>query len=766
MLDAPAGRRNEPADVPAGYVRDPSLNLFRRAERGSFAYSDGAEAERRIHEIVCGARDRSTFSNELACAITDWPSEYHLSRQRHCVVRPLGIKPGDRVLELGCGCGAVTRHLGEIGADVTAIEGAWPRARIAAERCRDLPNVTIIADDFLRYQAAKPFDWVLLVGVLEYAPVFSNEADPIADVLRRATAVLAPTGRLVVAIENKLGLKYFNGCAEDHVGVPFHGLQGLYGDRSPRTFGRAELADHIRDAGLPEIKFFYPFPDYKLPRVVLTDAALADPQFDAAGTLAYLQARDYGGAPHRLFDEALVAREVARNGVLGDLSNSFLVIATRESMAYDDVLAVAFAAQRAAGFATETRFVRVGDTIRVRKARLCPEREGRRRLADGSILENVADDRAYVHGRLGLDALSLARARRGDVAAIVAALTPWFDFLKANATPARGTRLAAFSLPGHFLDATPFNVVEVDGGLVQIDMEWRVDRAIPLGWVITRSIVASLCGIAGFERDAVNVKDVIEALCVRHGLVVNADEIYGWLARENELQSLSSGRRIAEFSSEPMSQQLVPLPERAAELAARAETAAALETRIDLIYRSRSWRYSYPIRAIGRLLRKETVEPPSRTAGTADAIGHGLDKAEAAISQISHLLDGPRGAIYVRRYGWALAAVVATYAITHLLLAFGFPVPRMLLYIAAVAVAARIGGLGPGTFAMAASVLAICLSAPPGRLFTHGIVFAERLGVFLVCAIVGILVSAPPEQSARETRARAPAAQPHREAGG
>jgi hypothetical protein len=103
---------------------------------------------------------------------------------------------------------------------------------------------------------------------------------------------------------------------------------------------------------------------------------------------------------------------------------------------------------------------------------------------------------------------------------------------------------------------------------------------------------------------------------------------------------------------------------------------------------------------------------------------------------------------------------------TYLLLAFGFPVPRMLLYIAAVAVAARAGGLGPGVFALAASVLAICLSAPPGRLFMHGLAFAERLSVFLVCAIVGILVSAPPEQVAPKTRAHAPPAQPHREAGG
>ena len=114
----------------------------------------------------------------------------------------------------------------------------------------------------------------------------------------------------------------------------------------------------------------------------------------------------------------------------------------------------------------------------------------------------------------------------------------------------------------------------------------------------------------------------------------------------------------------------------------------------------------------------------------------------------------------------ALAAVAATFAITHLLLVFGFPVPRMLLYIAAVAVAARVGGLGPGGLAMAASVLATCLSAPSKLLFTHTTVFAERLGVFLVCAIVGILVSALPEQAARATRAHAPPAQPHREAGG
>jgi hypothetical protein len=77
----------------------------------------------------------------------------------------------------------------------------------------------------------------------------------------------------VIAIENKLGLKYFAGCAEDHIGIPFHGVQGLYETRAPRTFGRGELAEHVRDAGLPHAAFLYPLPDYKLPRIVLRRAA-------------------------------------------------------------------------------------------------------------------------------------------------------------------------------------------------------------------------------------------------------------------------------------------------------------------------------------------------------------------------------------------------------------------------------------------------------------------------------------------------------------
>jgi hypothetical protein len=574
-----------------------------------------------------------------------------------------------------------------------------------------------------------PFDWVLLVGVLEYAPLYAPGPDPVGHLLRSAAALLTPHGRLVVAIENKLGLKYFNGCAEDHLGVPYSGVEGLYGERTPRTFGRSELTTLVRDAGLPHVEFRYPFPDYKLPCVVLTDAGLTDPGFDAGGMLAYLQTRDYGGRLHRAFEERLVARELARNGLLGELSNSFLLVAARQAFAPADLLATAFAAQRRAEFACETRFRREGDLIRVHKERFYPKQSSRRCFADGGVLENVAIDADYLPGPLALMALVVARARGGDLAAIVAALQPWFDFLLANAKPGAGRDLSGFTLPGGFLDATPFNLVETRDGLVRIDIEWRIDRDIPLGWVVTRSVVHALWGIAGFERAAVTVAEVVGALCARHRLAVTRDDVAGWIERENELQGLTSG---AALPPGLISRPLIALSGRGvcqdANAGDLARKVADLEARIEQIHRSRSWRYSYPLRVVGSLLRGQRLRPdpdvcPRHRTGTASA--------------------GARAPTPLWRYLGAIAAVSVALAGAELIALFGMRPPRLLMCIAAVAVASRCGGLGPGLLATLASVVAFGLGAPSWHQLTHDPISVERLAVFIVCAAIGILVSVP-----------------------
>lgn len=176
------------------YLFDELRRVWARSVSEAFPYSDGEESENYLLSILKGAKDVSSTSSEILGAIRDWPSEYHLSPVRHNLLRPFRIKATDRILELGCGCGSITRYLGETGATVVAVEGSLRRAEIAAERCRDLPNVTIFCDNFADFEFDGKFDYVTLIGVLEYAPLFFNGNDPVVASLIKSRSHLKEGG--------------------------------------------------------------------------------------------------------------------------------------------------------------------------------------------------------------------------------------------------------------------------------------------------------------------------------------------------------------------------------------------------------------------------------------------------------------------------------------------------------------------------------------------------------------------------------------------
>ncbi len=543
------------------YSWNEQFHLYRTTNLGEFLYSDGVEVEERLLRVVSNANDRSTFSPELAKSICDWPSEYYFSRSRHCLVRPLNLHPGDRVLELGCGCGAITRFLGEIGANVVAVEGSLARARVAAERCRELANVRVVVDDLLHFQTDERFDCILLIGVLEYAALFSGREKPFEHYLQAVSRFLAPGGRVVIAIENKIGLKYFNGCGEDHVGIPFFGVQDLYGTKTVRTFGRRELIALLSAAGLPHLCFYYPFPDYKLPSVVLSDSALTDPGFDATDLLARCHARDYTGSPYRDFDEALAFSVLHTNGLLADLSNSFLVVATPDSEARLSAtdLAFAWSVNRAPEFCTQTTFVRRGPEIRVLKKLLTSPDNGRRMVDERRTITHQLSEAVYRPGRQVLWKLLRARAVGGDVESIVQALHAWMEFLLRHARIAtapiadvseKPSRLSSYVISGAFLDCTPFNLLEIDGDLVPIDEEWQSENEVRLGWVVTRGVVWSMPSGMSSGSLLPSLLEIIKALCDSFGLAVVAADVEVWLRQEEDFQRIVTGQPCEPLTTE------------------------------------------------------------------------------------------------------------------------------------------------------------------------------------------------------------------------
>ncbi|MEQ1878942.1 MAG: class I SAM-dependent methyltransferase, partial [Bdellovibrionia bacterium] len=299
-------------------------------------YSDGEGNEQYILDALSRVSDLSCLSDELQDQIRDWPSRYHLSPLRSNLLRGFKFRPGCRILEVGSGCGAITRYLGEQGHSVLALEGAAKRAEITRLRCRDLQNVEVLNANLHDVQFQEKFDVVTLIGVLEYSAKYGAQKNlgDFLETLRWARSQLKPDGVLILAIENKFGLKYFTGCREDHTDHFFESIEGYYRPDSPRTFGRRELQKLMGTAGLSHSRFYLPFPDYKLPYVTLASREY----YQDAGLDLNLSAwcdmpfESYGGRRLHLMNDQLALREMEKNGLLDEVANSFLVFSSAEPL--------------------------------------------------------------------------------------------------------------------------------------------------------------------------------------------------------------------------------------------------------------------------------------------------------------------------------------------------------------------------------------------------------------------------------------------------
>ena len=310
-----------------------------------FGYSDGDDAETYLLSLLSRCTDRSTLSSELQRGIRDWPSEYHLSSKRANLLRIFEIPYLKAVLELGCGCGALSRFLGENGVAVDAVEGSLRRAQITASRCRDLPTVSVICGNFNDLVfPERSYGAVLLVGVLEYAARFLPDAtsseQAVTTILKHALSSINDDGIVVVAIENRVGLKYLLGSSEDHYAQPYVGVHNYPRHAGIKTFTRCEWENLLTPLG-PAHRWCYPFPDYKLPELVVSQHYLDDTRF-AFTQFDSLHSRDYAGILAPGHDEAALWEGLHQNNDIGTYANSFLLILARNQPAIDRALRADF----------------------------------------------------------------------------------------------------------------------------------------------------------------------------------------------------------------------------------------------------------------------------------------------------------------------------------------------------------------------------------------------------------------------------------------
>ncbi len=292
---------------------------------GKDLYSDGPIEEELLEAAA------SHTEEELGSFIKEqdkWEFLYHFSSVRHNIVRGLAIEEHHSVLEIGAGCGAVTGALAKKAGKVTCIELSKMRSMINANRNRNKDNIEIMVGNFndIEPQLQEKYDYITLIGVYEYAALYIGGENPYQEFLLKIKEHLKPTGKIVIAIENKMGLKYWAGCVEDHTGAWFDGIENYESVTSVKTFTRKELEQLFAEVGMQKWEFYYPYPDYKLPFKVFTDDRL--PQVGELREKAF----SYDRERICLFDDGKAFDNIIQNDLFPVFSNSYLIVVGGEEM--------------------------------------------------------------------------------------------------------------------------------------------------------------------------------------------------------------------------------------------------------------------------------------------------------------------------------------------------------------------------------------------------------------------------------------------------
>jgi SAM-dependent methyltransferase len=320
---------------------------FARPRELGFRDTPAADLQELVREIESGTPWREAVSARYA-ATKPWLHQIVTSPARTAFIGPVLSAEGGPVLDIGSGWGQLARPLAS-SRRVVALEPVAERLafiRAAARQDGVDRNLSYLEADYLEVEFAPQFAAICAIGVLEWVGAFRTSADPQQQqlqFLQKIRRELAANGTLVLGIENRLGLKYLLGCPDDHIGVPDIAQlpAAAARERWQATSGHAlrsftysldELRRLLLEAGFTHVEFFAAFPDYKLPRDIISlhDGGAALNRWLLAHTVPAEHNGYDGAALDAAFQTTLQQRyrDLAASGVARHFVPSFFVRAS------------------------------------------------------------------------------------------------------------------------------------------------------------------------------------------------------------------------------------------------------------------------------------------------------------------------------------------------------------------------------------------------------------------------------------------------------
>ena len=233
---------------------------------------------------------------------------FNTSYLRSNIVSWLPLKKGEDVLYIRNGVSPIEHKLHEKPINLTVIP---------PEMCKEIKD---------------KFDYVICIGnFVETTEILCK--DSTNGRLSQASfgitffmEMLKENGKLILALENKLGLKYWCGAKEEKSRNYFAGLEQ---DPDISGISRKELCEILQKTGL-QGRFYYPFPDYRFAISVYSDDYLPK-----TGELRD-QVGNFDEERLTMFDEGMAMDTLIEEGLFPTFSNSYLLVIGRDDVSLEN----------------------------------------------------------------------------------------------------------------------------------------------------------------------------------------------------------------------------------------------------------------------------------------------------------------------------------------------------------------------------------------------------------------------------------------------
>ena len=251
---------------------------------------------------------------------------FYLSEPRKNIIEWYPFSGQAEVLAVGADTGMLTDALAQKAAHVTCVETSETRAKMNAAWNAEKDNVRIILGNYPEVEdKLGSYDYITLIGEWKYArSYYENSEDAYRTFLLELLKHLKTGGELLLATENKMGMKYWAGCQDDYYGGYYRGIEDYPGEDNVRTFSKKELEEELGGIEGISWKFYYPYPDYKFPMAIYSDEYL--PKTDELT----MNIRNFDRDRYVMFDEEKAFGTVIKEGLFSEFSNSFMVTIKKE----------------------------------------------------------------------------------------------------------------------------------------------------------------------------------------------------------------------------------------------------------------------------------------------------------------------------------------------------------------------------------------------------------------------------------------------------